>query len=328
MVRALVRLLIGPLPAWTQRGDPLLRYQLGPAAARLPWRWRYLRALGVVLAGGLLLLTGVLIATNLLRQPAGQTIPEIVNAVAFWPLIALQLALSVAALTSTTTFVSDELRRQSWDNLRTTEHGTEFAMRARWAAVFYRLRGLLGVTLALRALLIGLLLWELTAFQGRYLDLLINGVTPDVPLLAAVLLVALTLTAALLLPLTTLGLDAATGLLVSAVVRTRTASTLLQAVLISLRVVVTGLLLLGARLWLEGQLLAAADVPAWLLLETYGAVGDLGLALLQLGRSSEIWARVPYGIFLGLGLVAFALLEAAAADRILRLAARQAQQHG
>ena len=92
----------------------------------------------------------------------------------------------------------------------------------------------------MRALLIGLMLWELTAFQGRYLDLLINGIVPDVPLVAAVLLVSFTMTAALLLPLTTVGMDAAIGLLVSALVQQRTYSTLLQAVLIFVRVVVTG----------------------------------------------------------------------------------------
>ena len=113
-----------------------------------PWRARYARALGVVLGGGVLLLIGVLIATNLLRRPAGQTPVELINAVVFWPLLVLQLILSVAALTSTSNFVSDEMRRQNWDNLRATEHGAEMSMRARWVAVFYRLRGLVGLVLA------------------------------------------------------------------------------------------------------------------------------------------------------------------------------------
>ncbi len=327
MVRTMVRLFVGQLPLWARRDHPVLRHQLG-VTARPHWRARYLRALAVVLGGGALLLVGVLIATSLFRHSAGQTLPEMVNTVAFWPLIALQLALSVAAMTSTSNFVSDEMRRQNWDNLRATEQGAEIAMRARWVSVFYRLRGLIGIVLAVRVLLIGLMLWELTSFQGRYLDLLINGITPDVPLIAAVLLVSLLMTAALLLPLTTVGLDAATGLLVSAVVQTRTYSTLLQGVLIFLRVIVTGLLLIGATLFLEGQLFQSVDAAAWLLIGTYGAVGDLGLAFLHLGRSTEIWALIPFGIFLGSGLVAFALVEAAAADRVLMLAVRQAQKQG
>ena len=44
----------------------------------------------------------------------------------------------------------------------------------------------------------------------------------------AILLVALTLTAGLLLPLTALGLDAAVGLLLAATVQQRTTSTLIQ----------------------------------------------------------------------------------------------------
>ena len=44
----------------------------------------------------MLLLIGYLIATGLLRHPAGQTPVEVVNAVLFWPLLVIQLILSVA----------------------------------------------------------------------------------------------------------------------------------------------------------------------------------------------------------------------------------------
>jgi hypothetical protein len=323
----MVRLFIGQLPLWARREHPVLRHQLG-AAARPPWRARYLRALGVVAGLGALLLGGVLAATGLFRHAAGESVPEIVNAVFFWPLLALQLALSVAAMTSTSNYVSEEMRRQNWDNLRATEQGAEIAMRARWVSVFYRLRGLIGLVLAGRVVLIALMLWELTSFQGRYLDLLINGITPDVPLIAAVLLVSLTMTASLLLPLTTVGLDAAAGLLVSAVVQVRTYSTLLQGIVIFIRLIVTGLLLLGATLFLDGQLLQNANAGAWVFMAAYGAAGDWGLAFLHLGRSTEIWSLIPYGIFLGLALVIFALAQAALADRVLMLAVRQAQKRG
>ncbi len=327
MVRTMVRLFIGQLPVWARRDHPVLRHELG-AAPRPAWRTRYLRAFGVVVGAGVLLLIGVAIATGIFRHPAGQTTVETVNYVLFWPLLALQLIMSVVALTSTSNFVSDEMRRQNWDNLRATEQGAEIAMRARWVSVFYRWRGLIGVILLSRAVLIGLMLWELTAFQGRYLDLLINGIVPDVPLVAAVLLVSFTMTVALLLPLTSIGLDASMGLLISGLVQQRTYSTLLQAVLIFLRVIVTALLLLGATLFLQGQLFQSADVGAWGLMALYGAVGDWGLAFLHLGRNSEIWATIPYGIVLGLALLVFALVQAAVADRLLLLAVRQAQKKG
>ena len=325
----LVRLFIGQLPAWARRDHPVLRQELGATTARVSWQRRYGRALGAVVGGGVLLLIGYLIATGLLRHSAGQTPVEVVNAVLFWPLLVLQVLLSIAGLASTSTFVSDEMRRQNWDNLRATELGAEMSMRARWAAVvFYRLRGLLGVVLIARAILIGLMLWELTAFQGRYLDLLINGITPDVPLVAAVLLVSFLMTAALLLPLTTVGFDAAVGLLVSALVQQRTYSTLIQAVLIFVRLALTAGLLVGATLVLQGQFLQSSDGAAWLLMLGFGAIGDWGLAFLNLGRSSELWATIPYGIFLGLALLVFALVQAAVADRLLVFAVRQAQKKG
>ncbi|MCC6801550.1 MAG: hypothetical protein IT319_01600 [Anaerolineae bacterium] len=327
MVKGVVRLFIGQLPPWARRDHPVLRHELG-AAERPPWRVRYGRALVVMLGLGTLLMIGLLTATGFLRRPAGQTTIETINAVLFWPVIALQLILTIAALASTSTFVSEEMRDQNWDSLRVTEHGAEMSMRARWVAVFYRLRGLLGLVLVARALLIGLMLWELTAFQGRYLDLLINGLVPDVPLVAAVLLVSFTMTAALLLPLTTIGMDAATGLLVSALVQHRTYSTLLQMVLIFLRLAVTSALLLGAALLMDGRLFESSDLGAWLLMTTYSAIGDWGLSLLHLGRYSEIWATIPYGIFVGLALLVFALVQAAVADRLLLLAVRQGQKKG
>src|SRR5664279_1484611 len=327
MVRTMVRLFVGQLPAWARSDHPMLRHELG-TPVRPSWRQRYARALGAVIGGGVLLLIGYLIATNLLRASAGQTTVEAVNAVVFCPLLVIQMILSVAALTSTSNFVSGHMRNESWDSLRATEQGAEMAMRARWVAVFYRLRGLLGVVLIIRALLIGLMLWELTAFQGRYLDLLINGIVPDVPLVAAVLLVSFTMTAALLLPLTTVGFDAALGLLISALVQQRTYSTLVQAIVIFLRLIITGLLLLGATLFLEGQLFQTTDLGAWLLLSGYGAIGDWGLAFLHLGRNSEIWATIPYAIFFGLALLIFALAQAALADRLLLVAVRHAQKRG
>ena len=58
------------------------------------------------------------------------------------------------------------------------------------------------------------MLWELTDYQGRSLDLLISGIVPDLPLVGAILLIALMMTAALLIPLTAVGFDAAVGLLI------------------------------------------------------------------------------------------------------------------
>src|SRR4051794_9690036 len=78
--RTLVHLFIGQLPAWARRDHPVLRQELGSATAKVSWQRRYGLALGAVVGGGVLLLIGYLIATNLLQRPAGQTPVEIVNA--------------------------------------------------------------------------------------------------------------------------------------------------------------------------------------------------------------------------------------------------------
>ncbi len=327
MARSIVRLLLGDIPAWTRRENPALRQELG-AASKLPISVRFGRALTVVFGAFVLLGVGYLIATNLLAHPAGQTLSETVSAVVFFPLIALQIITSIVALTSTSTVVADAMRRQSWDSLRATEEGAAYALRARWVAVFYRLRGLVGVIIAVRVVLIALLLFDLTAFQGRYLDLLINGITPDVSIFVTILLVALMMTAGLLLPLTSIGFDAAVGLLIAALVQQRTFSTLVQALLIVLRLFVMLLLLSAATQFLSGSMLNWSDGALWVLMTVYSAVGDWGLALLYLGRSSEIWAIIPYGILISVALVGFAPVQAALADRLLIIAARQAQKKG
>lgn len=327
MTRTMVHLLVGQLPAWTHRDHPILRYELGKVV-RPSWQARYGRALAGIVGMGLLLLISLLVATDQFRHPAGQTTVEAINLVLFWPMLVVQVVLSIVALTMTANLVSDEMRRQNWDSLRATEHGTEMAMRARWVSVFYRLRGLIGLIITVRVVLIGLMLWELTGFQGRYLDLLINGIAPEVPLVAAVLLLSFTMTAALLLPLTTVGFDAAFGLLISALIQPRTYTTLILGVLIFVRILLIGVLLFGATQFLGGQLAQASDAGAWLLMAGYGVVGDWGLAFLHLGRYSEIWATIPYGIFLGLLLLLVALAQAALADRVLLLAVRRAQKIG
>ncbi|MDX2163127.1 MAG: hypothetical protein SF162_17555 [bacterium] len=317
----------GQLPAWARPTHPVLRHELGTGSVRLPWQARYGRALGVVLVGALLLLIGVLAATDLFRRAAGQNSVETVNAILYFPALIVQVILRVAAFALTSGTVGEQIRLGNWDNLRATESGAELTLRAKWVSVFYRLRGLFGVVIALRVGLIGLLLYDLTAFQGRYLDLFIVGITPEVPLVLAVLLLSLLMTAVLLLPVTAAGFDAAMGLLLSASVQQRTYTTLLQAVYILVRIGILVLVVGTAETFLRGEL-PATDPVAWLLLFALGALGDWGLAFLYLGRFGEIWAIVPYGILLGLAILIFSLIQAALADAVLAFAARRAQRRG
>lgn len=324
----LLRRLVIQLPDWARPEHPILRYELTRTGSRkLPRRTRYFRAFGVVMLGLALVAAGYLIATNLLRQPAGQNLTEEVLAVLFWPLLALQVLLRILTIVLTGGAISEEKRRQAWDNLRATESGAELAIRTRWASVFYRLRGLIGVIIAARVLLIFGILWDLTAFQGRYLDLMINGIVPEVGLPVAAVLVAFFMTATLLLPLTGVGLDAAVGLLVAAVFQQRTYSALAQIILLLARLAVVAVLTYAATQFVMGDL-AASDLGAWLLMAGYAALADWGLAYLNLGFYGEQWATVPFGIFIGLALLLFSMLQAALTDWILGVAIRQAERKG
>lgn len=321
----MIRRFTGGLPNWAQPSHPVLRHALGINQARPRWQVRYGRALVFILIGAALLLIGYLAATNLLRRAPGENPVEAINNILFVPLLVAQLLLRVFAVLLTSSTVAEQIRRQNWDSLRATPSGAELMLRARWALVFYRLRGLLGVVFVARFGLLLLMLYDLTAFQGRYLDLLISGITPDVSLVTAVLLLAFMMTAALLLPFTAVGFDASIGLLIAAQVKARTWNAILQLLYIMLRIGLTVVLLVLLSHLLRGGLFISS-AGAWLLIAATAALGDWGLNLLYLSRYGEMWAIVPYGILIGLGLLVFALAQAAIADQLLLAAVRRAQR--
>jgi hypothetical protein len=322
----MIRRLIGQVPAWAQADHPLLRYELGKARTTTR-RGRWLRAVGILLLALLFLAAGYLIATGGLQQPPGQSLSESIHAVIYWPLLALQLLTGILAMTLTVNAVGDETRRQHWDSLRATARGAELALRTRWAATFYRLRPLLVVIIGLRLVLILGILYDLTAFSGRYLNFLLNGSALDVPLALGVVLLSLFMTAALLLPMTSVGLDAALGLLLSTFVRQTTYSALLQVFLILLRVALVGVLAQMMTQFMVGQ----PSVSPWASLALvfgYGALGDSGLAYLNLGLFGDLWAKSAYGILVCVGLLVFALLQALLADWLVALSVRRAERRG
>jgi hypothetical protein len=322
----MIQRFAGQLPEWARSDHPLLRYELG-RLARLPKRRQYMRAAGFVAAVLVLFWVGYIIATQFFRSPAGQNLTESLMAIVFWPTVALQIVMQVGALALTVNTVSEQKRRQTWDNLRATEGGTVLAFRTHWAAVFYRLRPLLALILVVRVVLIAGILYDLTAFGGRYIDLLINGVTPSVSPIVAALLLAFLMTSSLMLPFTTLGLDAAVGLLISVTFQQRIYSTMAQLILIALRITVIALLFASASEFIRGNL-AASDVGAWALFGAFSAFGDLGLSFLHLGFYSEIWATIPYAILMGLGLLLFVMVQSVVTEGILNLAIRQAERNG
>jgi hypothetical protein len=223
--------------------------------------------------------------------------------------------------------VSGEKQRQTWDSMRSTSHGTELSLRVRWVSVFYRMRSLLTITMGMRIVLIVGVLYDLTAFGGRYLDLLVGGTTPDLPVYLSALLVSFMLTAILLLPITSIGFEAALGLLVSTLLPQRVYNLLIQIFLTLLHLaLVIGLIFLAFDIFQPSGIFSLNPVLTWLGLYGFGAIGDWGLYYLQLGYAAEAWAIAPYGIFIGPAMLVFALLQAYIADLMLSAAVRIADR--
>jgi hypothetical protein len=325
--------ILGPLPPWSKLTHPLLKYELRAKGTKRR-RWRIVVAYALLVI--VLLAVGVIVATQLTQQPLSPNISESLSRILYAPVMILQLVLIISALSLTTGAIGEAIRKQQWDSVRVTEGGAGIALRTRWASIFYRLRPLLLLVLLARLALIIVLLWDLTAFQGEYLDLLTAGITPNLSLMVgdidlglpiSVLLLSMMLTAGILLPLTTLALDAAFGLLLSTFVRQRTYTALVQFVLVLLRLALMAALGYTAWQFISGDLTLGEGV-SFMLMFGFGALVDWGLYFLHLGSYGELWALVPYGVLLSLALVAFALLQAFIANRLLLWAIQRAQNRG
>jgi hypothetical protein len=314
------------LPDWARPKHPHIRYELGQAA-RSSRRTKYLQAAGISLLVVLLFIGGYFIGTNFLQNVPGQSLTESAMAILFWPTLVLQIILQFAAMILTVNTVSEQKRRMAWDNLRATEGGAGVALRAKWASVYYRLRLLLGLVMVIRVVLVLGILYDLTGFQGRYIDLLINNITPEVSPIVGALLLAFLMTAALLLPLTAMGMQAAIGLFIAVNIQQRIYNVMAQVIIILVRLLIIAGLTYATTQFINNQI-TLGDGPAWILAGAYAAIGDWGLRFLHVGFYSEIWATIPYTIFFGIALLVFALGQSLVTEWILALTIRRAERIG
>lgn len=314
------------LPDWAQSKHPHVRYELGQSSTTTRGR-NYLRATLFSFVVVLLFVGGYVVGTNFLQSAPGQNVTESAMAVLFWPTFVIQLILQLAAMLMTVNTVTEQKRRLAWDNLRATEVGTGLTLRARWATIYYRLRIILGLVIVIRIALILGILYDLTGFQGRYIDLLVINITPEVSPIIGALLMAFLMTAALLIPFTSIGLDAAVGLFIAVNIQQRVYNSMTQIIFVLLRLGLAIGLTIGATQFINGQL-TLGDGSAWLLMGGYAALGDWGLKFLHTGFYSEVWATIPYAVFFGVALLAFALLQSIVTEGILALTIRRAEQIG
>jgi hypothetical protein len=266
-----------------------------------------------------------LTASYFANQDNGDAPP--LREVLYWPLVLAQIAAMLFAVAMTANTVAIERQKGTWDSLKMSLSGVSMTLRARWAAVFFRLGWLLLVISLGRAAYIGLLLDDLVEFQGRALDLRISGITPQVSLDLAVILMAALMTAFILEPFVAVALASAIGLGVSVLTRTRSIVILGLLLLIGVRLAITMAAIVAGGTVFEGdlgvttELAELSDTQAGYRLVFASSEGDMMLKLLNLDTLGQVWADVHYAIYIGAALLGVVLVQALIANVLVLLAA-------
>ena len=313
------KLFMTQLPIWARPNHPILQYELAHLKHNSSRQTRFLQLLILAMILGL---GGYLYATYIYVSPTQGNITDLAWRILYFPTLLVQVFTSIVALSLGIRSVGHERSKRTWDNLRATEVGAELTLRTRWIAILYRLRApILAILLVRLILLIGIL-YDITAFGGRYTEMLTQNLTPAVtdPRIGLVV-IALIMTMSLLLPITMIASSAGIGILVSVIFKDRSYSATIQVLLTAFQLFVIGALLAGVTQFMMGQL-TLSDGASFALFMAYAGFGDWGLLLLQLGTAGEVWVIVPYGILIGVGLIILMLIQAAITDGMLWLAVK------
>jgi len=307
------------LPVSATADQPAIRLILGRSAQTNRRQWIIHILMAVVY------IPAILIGGQLVMAPAASRTAGMMNSL-LGMVIFGQFFTSAGALALTLSVINDQRKHNTWDIVRTTAGGTRQAVRAAWtAAVFYRLSGWLGVLVyAPRFFMLSVLLIDLMGFRGEYLDQIVGGATPSVPWIAGIPLFALMLTTLFLLPLSTLGLEAAIGLFLSTTIRSRFGLSLIQAVLTLARLLwgIVGLMLLNLG---ENVIIRVDSGQTWQVAVSTLA-GDWGFSLLHAAHLEVLWRDIPYMAYFGVGLMGIIFLHLLLTEGLLTWAARRAQR--
>jgi hypothetical protein len=311
--------IFGELPSWAKRGNPLLRYELSRFDPELSSKERVFRVGSWVLLLAVLVLGGYIYATNGLQETFDKPYTFDIWRMLFFPLLIVQLIARIAGLSLGINTVREERRRQTWDNLRSTERGADIGLRSRWVSVFYRLRGLLFTVMAGRLILVLAILYELTSMQGGYLDILIAKSVPSISLELGVILLASFMTAFMVMPLAAIGVDVALGLFISTAIKNRAYAGLAQVLALTFHIAST-----LALFWLTwGFMNSSITLDGTQALGAIGAFsifGDWGLMLAQFSQTGQIWVDIPNSIFLGFVLLVVSIVQVLISSGLLNLA--------
>lgn len=314
------RIVIGEVPAALRHSDPALRHTLGASRQQI---WKS-AATQFTLASLLIVAAWFWVGAGFTDTDSSYS--ETVMAVLLLPTILVQMMLSVSVFVTTAGAVNAEKRRGTWTDIRATPEGVALALRGYWAAaVFYRLRGLMLFIYALRLVMIGLLLYDLSGFRGEYIYHMTARVVPEVSPIVGGLLLVITVTAALLMPVVVIAFDAALGLLVAAFVTQRAFLGLARVVIGVSRSIASLMIALVAFSVLLDNSDTSQGVE-WGLGLAHGIIGDMGFAYLNAPTLSMLWQRVDYSILLGVVMLLIVFTLALLTDLMIRWAMRRAQR--
>ena len=307
------------LPDWAHPDHPILQYEL--AQRRLTGsRWKSLLQLfllGMILGGG-----GYLFASATSINAGAGNLADFLWRGLYFPSLLVQTATVLAALAFGIGSVEGDRSRQTWDSLRVTEFGAGMTLRARWAAILYRLRAPIIALLLARLVLQFAMIANLTAFGGGYLRVLGSSIAE---LWITLPMVVLLMTAQTLLPLATAGAAGAFGILISVAIKQRLFALAIQLVLsVALVAAVSGGLF-AVTSALQGETLASDGLRFFLFLG-YSGFADGGMLLANLGSLGAVWNTLPQGAYLSIGLVLMLAFGAFAIDGCLGLAIRLSEQ--
>jgi hypothetical protein len=334
MINMIQRVFWAQFPAWARPKNAVFRYVRQQQNVNRGALWRWLRRVSsLAILAGLVTLSYAAAQNNtpiLMESPTNYLVFDVL----YFPLVVIQGSLLLfVALFSVGGAISADQQRGTWDTFKVTSHGAELMVRARWAALFFQTRWILALLIGARLLFIGLMLVDLTKNEGDYLELYTFGITPDISLEAAVLLLAAFMAAVLLQIAVVMGLNAALGLLIAVVVHSRNMRALTYGVVVVVEWSVWGWALRAGKRLLDGDpaALVAHNIPAaerWIRLFGMGVVGDQGLRLMDLETYLQAWADVPYGVMIGLALLAAVLVQVMITNGLLILAGRWAARPG
>jgi hypothetical protein len=309
------------LPEWLMSAPPGI-YRPRSAQPR--------RMLALSILSGAGFIGIVLAAGHLLGVAVGQSIDDVLFMRLYWPLIFAQALLSALVFSRGIEVVNDARARRQWDLIRSSAEGVSTFFSSAWARAMRSVTpGILSLIVVPRLILAVVLLIHQMAFRGEALSLLGAFSHPAIIFPFDMILLAAVLTAALLLPIQSLALEAAIGLLMASVLRGRTNTTLVRLIWIFMRVSwavsITGLqifLLSDPSSWKE----VLQPIGAWLITFGAGAIGDWGLSGLHVSALDQTWRSIPWASTVGLALLGIIVLQTALTRHVMRLAVRRAQR--